>query len=73
MLLLAALVQPHGFPANTSPATSAVAESRATVRIERPVRVGGEEWQRVPRDKRREIVITDEQGRPVLLRLVEME
>ena len=46
-------------------------QATATVRIERPVKANLEEWEKLPPQSKREVVISDEQGRRVLLRVVE--
>jgi hypothetical protein len=58
---------------SVAPPAEARAATTATVRIERPVAVGGEQWERLPRSSRSEIVVRDEQGRPVLVRVVELQ
>jgi hypothetical protein len=45
----------------------------ATVRIERPQNVSREAWDRLPCGSSREVIVRDEQGRPLLLRLIEMQ
>ena len=68
MLLLAAIAA-----ASAAPAERPGLEARAAVRIERPMRVTGEAWNSLPEARRREILVRDEQGRLILLRLVENE
>jgi hypothetical protein len=51
----------------------AVAPATVSARIERPVRVDQRKWERLPESARRETVIRDEQGRELLLRLVEQQ
>jgi hypothetical protein len=46
-------------------------QATATVRIERPVKVSRDKWEKLPPQSKREVVITDEQGRRLLLRVVE--
>jgi hypothetical protein len=58
---------------SAAPPASARAITTATVRIERPVTVGRERWEQLPRSSRSEIVVRDEQGRPVLVRVVELQ
>jgi hypothetical protein len=58
---LAATVSPPSTP-----------QARATVRILRPVRVSEDEWLKLPKRQRRE-VISLESGQPVKLRLMEFE
>jgi hypothetical protein len=43
----------------------------ATVRIERPSTVTARDWERMPQAMRREVIVRDEQGQPLLLRLIE--
>lgn len=64
MLLLAALASQAASPPPKVQAT-------ATVRIERPVSASRERWEQLPPSSKREIIVRDEQGRPVLLRLIE--
>jgi hypothetical protein len=52
-------------------ASSPTIQATATVRIERPVKVSRDEWEKLPPQPKREVVITDEQGRRLLLRVVE--
>ena len=66
MLLLVA------FAAAEPPPAHVEAQARATVRIERAVRVDLESWERLPAAARREMLVSDEQGRPLLLRLLEL-
>jgi hypothetical protein len=64
VLLLVALA------AQASPPQARI-QSTAIVRIERPVTAGREEWDRLPASQKRERLTRDEQGRPMLLRIVE--
>ena len=68
MLLLAALA---AFSA--APAERPAMQARVTVRIERPARASAKQWDSLPLSGRREILIRDDQGRPVLIRLIENE
>jgi hypothetical protein len=52
-------------------ASSPAIQATATLRIERPVKVSRDEWEKLPPQPKREVVITDEQGRRLLLRVVE--
>ena len=54
-------------------ATQAVVQARASVRIERPVAVSRQEWEKLAPSARREVVIRDENGRETLLRLIERQ
>ena len=65
MLLLALL-------ATSAPAQSS-REATATVRIERPSVGRAEIWEKLPKERRKEVRVRDEQGRELLLRLVENE
>ena len=65
LLLIAAAAQPPPPPVNV--------QATASVRIERPVAVSSEDWKRVPKAQRREVVGRDEAGRRLLLRLIENE
>lgn len=47
--------------------------ARATVRIVSAVRASSREWHHLPPERRREILIRDERGRPLRLRLIELE
>ena len=48
-------------------------QARATVRIERPVRIGAEEWRRPSGERRREIVVRNSADGEVRIRLTEFE
>jgi len=48
-------------------------EATAAVRIERRSIATREEWNAIPKSRRREVTIRDEQGRELLLRLIENE
>ena len=65
LLLIAAASQPQPPPVRV--------QATASVRVERPVRVSSENWEQVPKVRRREILVRDEAGRPLLLRLIENE
>jgi hypothetical protein len=65
MLLLAAL-------ALSAPAQPRL-EAVAAVRIERPSIAASQLWEKLPKARRKEVRIRDEQGRELLLRLVENE
>jgi hypothetical protein len=45
----------------------------ATIRVVRSASASGKEWQRPSTAQRREIIIDDGRGRPVLLRLFEYQ
>ena len=47
------------------------APAKATVRIERAVEMRARDWGKPTSAQQREVRRTDEQGRPILLRLVE--
>lgn len=47
--------------------------SIASVRIERPAIVNRKEWERAASTSRREIVVRDELGQPVLVRVIEYQ
>jgi hypothetical protein len=66
VLRLAALVL---VPASTQPQVRV--QATASVRIERPVTARAADWDKLPSQIRRETTIVDEQGRPILLRLIE--
>lgn len=68
MLLLLATV-----PAALVPATRVHIQATATVRIQRSRALNEYEWKHTPKISRREVIIHDEEGRPILLRLVEYE
>ena len=65
MLLLAALV--------TATPAQPRRDASASVRIERPSVASADKWIDVPKPKRREIRIRDEQGRQLLIRVIENE
>ncbi len=68
MLLLAALAA-QAAPA--PPLPKALNQATATLRIQRASVISSESWDRSPPDMRREVVSMDDQGRPLLLRLIE--
>ena len=55
-----------------SPARPQV-QARATVRILRPASNGTRDWTRLPSERRRELIVKDERGAPVLLRIIDNE
>ena len=66
MLLLASIA------ANAAvPTARAERQATATVRLQRSQPVNEYEWKRAPKTSRHEVIIHDEEGRPILLRLVE--
>jgi hypothetical protein len=69
VLLLVALAVSQAAP----PLPPVRLQASATVRIERPVSASRTDWDRLPASQRREVIARDEQGRPVLLRIVENE
>jgi hypothetical protein len=66
MLLLLAI-------ATSSPPVPAKAVATASVRIERPASASERDWEKLPKGRRRELIVRDEQGRDLLLRLIENE
>lgn len=48
-------------------------QATATVRIERPAIANAKDWHEAPQSNRREVIIRDDEGHPVLLRLVEYQ
>ena len=48
-------------------------QARATIRIERPATGSEKQWKNVPDASRRETIIKNESGDPVLLRIVEYQ
>lgn len=65
------------FAANVTPPPAAprhaIAQSSATVTIERPAIANHDRWEHASAAERREIIVRDERGRPVLLRLIEYQ
>ncbi len=49
------------------------AQSRASASIMRAARATASEWEALPPGRRRELLVRDEQGRPLRLRLIENE
>jgi hypothetical protein len=68
VLLLIAL-SAQASPAPSQPIVAV--QATATVRIERPSTVTARGWDRLPPQMKREVIVRDEQGQPLLLRLVE--
>ncbi len=56
-----------------SPAQLPKAAGAAIVRIEQPVAVSARNWEHSLQVTRREVIVRDEQGRKLLLRLIEMQ
>lgn len=50
-----------------------IAQAAATVRIERPAIANRDEWKNAPGLARREVIIRDDHGRTVLLRIIEYQ
>ena len=65
LLLIAAASQPPPPPVRM--------QATASLRLERPAEVSSENWEQVPKARRHEILVRDEAGRPLLLRLIENE
>jgi hypothetical protein len=57
----------------TDPPVKAHLQTTATVRIERPAVANNQEWRRLPKGSRREIVIRGKDGTLVLVRITEYE
>lgn len=68
-MLLLVLSNAASAPAPVRPAVN----STATVRIERPAVASREEWERLPKETRREIVVRGGDGRPLLVRVIEYQ
>jgi hypothetical protein len=68
VLLLVAL-SAQASPAPSQPIVAV--QATATARIERPSTVTARDWERMPQAMRREVIVRDQQGRPLLLRLIE--
>jgi hypothetical protein len=66
VLLLVAL-SAQASPAPSQPIVAV--QATATARIERPSTVTARDWERMP--QRREVIVRDQQGQPLLLRLIE--
>ncbi len=47
--------------------------AQATVRIERPATASAKDWKQTPSAGRREMIVRDEKGRVILLRITENE
>jgi hypothetical protein len=69
MLLLVALAAQAANP----PSPPVVTQATASIRIERPAVATGDQWDRLPPNRKRAEIVRDEQGRPVLLQIVENE
>jgi len=59
--------------ATLAPPTRIETQATATIRIERPAIANSKEWQRSPVTSRREIIVRDEHGQPVLVRIIEFQ
>jgi hypothetical protein len=71
MLLLLAIANLAATAPESQPKLQAQATARATVRIVTPVKIDKTIWERLPKSARREVIVRDERGQPVLLRLIE--
>jgi hypothetical protein len=69
MLLLLALAE----IAPSSPAVPVRVQATAAIRIERAGVATKTEWERLPPQRRRELIRTDELGRSIAIRLIEHE
>lgn len=47
--------------------------AQATVRIERPSKASARDWELTPPGLRREMIVRDEKGRVILLRIIDNE
>jgi hypothetical protein len=68
-VLLRVALSAQATPAPSPPIVAV--QATATVRIERPSTVTARDWERMPQAMRREVIVRDERGQPLLLRLVE--
>ena len=64
---------PNSDPAVLASPPPAIAQAVATIRIERPAVANSKSWAEAPRSSRREIVIQDERGQRILVRLVDYQ
>lgn len=55
------------------PSARAEPQAKVTVRIERAATASRREWKNTAKSARREVVVRDEHGRPLLLRLIEYQ
>jgi hypothetical protein len=67
MLLLVAAAVPF------VPSARAEPQAKVTVRIERAATASRQEWKNTAESGRREVVVRDEHGRPLLLRLIDYQ
>lgn len=56
-----------------APHPKAEVRTSASIRIERPATASREQWEKTPKSLRRETIIVDEQGRPLLVRIIDHE
>jgi hypothetical protein len=66
-MLLLILSNAAAAPVPVRPAVNAT----ATVRIERPAVASREQWERLPKEARSEIVVRGGDGRPLLVRVID--
>ena len=57
--------------AEPEPAGAATRSATTTVRIERSVSITERQWSEAPVESRREVELTDENGRKIIVRLIE--
>jgi len=67
LVFLAAKVAPLPAPRH------ATAQSIASARIERPAVANRKRWEHAPPTSRREMLVRDERGQPLLLRIIEYQ
>lgn len=54
-----------------APPARSEAQATASIRIERPAIANSKAWDRTPAASRRQIIVRDEHGQPVLVRIIE--
>jgi len=69
MVLLLTALAAQASPAPPPP--NMAVQATATVRIERPSSASARSWGGMRSPLKREVIVRDEQGRPLLLRLIE--
>ncbi|MFL6775193.1 MAG: hypothetical protein ACJ8FN_02245 [Sphingomicrobium sp.] len=56
-----------------APPDRSEARAQATIRIQRPGTANDKSWEQAPKSSRREIIVRDESGHPLRLRLLDYQ
>ena len=62
-----------GSAAALAPAARSQAQAQISIRIERPGIANAKQWEQTPKPSRRQIIVRDERGQPVLVRVIDYQ